>query len=162
DQALLPAYPDVYRITDKDFLAHNKPASVGVAEITRNFNFYWIRFPVGLKPELNWAFNMIEVRVEFNPGQPPHTRPKAYAILPKREFQVLFSANTVRRVGLNENLEFQADTGELQLPGAPVSAKLKAGVGGVAKAGVGAVFGPFEYRLKRAKINHSATGMEWV
>jgi hypothetical protein len=158
----LPAYPDVYRITDKDFLAANKPAPVRFNELAKNFSFYWIHFPIGLKPELHWGFNMIEVRVEFSPDQVPHTRPKAYAILPKREFQTLLQARTALEIKLNENLEFEASTGELKLPGNGGSAKLNADVGAVAKAGAGAVFGPFEYRIKKARIDHSATGMEWV
>lgn len=162
DQALLPAYPDVYRISDNDFLARNKPAPVHFRELAKDYNFYWIRFPIGLKPEINWGFNMIEVRVEFNPGQPPHTRPKAYAILPKKEFQTLLGVNTSLEVSLNEQLEFEAGTGEPKLQAGGASAQLKADVSGVAKAGAGAVFGPFAYRIKKARIDHSATGMEWV
>jgi hypothetical protein len=162
DQALLPAYPDVYRISDKDFIARDKPAPVQFRELAKDFNFYWIRFPVGLKPEINWGFNMIEVRVEFNPGQPPHMRPKAYAILPKKEFQTLLGVNSSLEVSLNEKLEFEAGTGEQTLHAGTASAQLKADVSGVAKAGAGAVFGPFSYHIKKARIDHSATGMEWV
>ena len=162
DQALLPAFPDVYRITDHDFLARHAPAPVAFSELARSFDFYWIRFPVGLKPELNWGFNMIEVRIEFNEGAPPHTRPKAYQILPQKQFQTLVDANTSIEVTLNEKLEFEAKTGLLEGALGPAGAKASAEVGAVAKAGAGAVLGPFRYRIKKAKIDHSATGLEWV
>src|SRR5262245_59916263 len=44
DQALVPAYPDVYRIGDADFIARNKPQPVKFRELAKDFNFYWIRF----------------------------------------------------------------------------------------------------------------------
>ena len=162
EEASLAAYPDVYRITGKDFVAKGKPAPVALTELTHNFDYLWIRFPVGLRPARGWAFHLIEVRIEFNPSDPPQVRPKAYAILPKQEFQTLLKANTHLQIALDESLQFsakaalpEADLGQVSATG---SAKLSA----VAKAGAGAVFGPFDYTIKRARIEHSATGLEWV
>jgi hypothetical protein len=163
DEALLPAYPDVYRITDRDFLARGKPEPVDLQQLSERFDFYWVRFPVGLKPQRHWGFNMIEVRVEFNPDDPPHLRPKAWSIAPRKDFQELMKAHTSLTLSLDEKLEFKADAGDaLQGAAGDASGSLKAGVGAVVNAGAGAVFGPFEYRIKRARIDHSATGMEWV
>jgi hypothetical protein len=163
DEARLPAYPDVYRITDEDFLAQHKPQPVAIGKLAENFNFYWIRFPIGLRPQQHWGFNMIEVRVEFGADEAaPHLRPKAYRILPDQRFQDLLRANMTLEFKLNENLEFEASTGKLSASSGTAAASGAAGVGGELKASAGAVFGPFQYGVKKAKIEHSAPGLEWV
>jgi hypothetical protein len=162
DEARLPAYPDVYRITDEDFLAQHKPQPVAIKQLAENFNFYWVRFPIGLRPQKDWGFNMLEVRVEFGASEPPHLRPKAYRILPDKRFQELLKANMTLEFKLNENLEFEASTGQLAASAGTASASGSAGAGGELKSGAGAVFGPFQYSVKKAQIEHSAPGLEWV
>jgi hypothetical protein len=163
DQARLPAAnPDLYRITDKDFLARNLAAPVRFTELSKDFNFYWMDIPVGLHPEWNWAFNMIEARIAFNEGDAPETLPKAYQILPAKQFQTLAQANMNLEVRLNENFEFEATSGKLGVASGDASIKAKADAAGVVKAGAGAVLGPFKYQIKKAKIDHNAPGMEWV
>jgi hypothetical protein len=162
DEARLPAYPDMHRITDADFLAQHKAMPVTLQQLAENFNFYWLRFPIGLRPQLHWAFNLLEVRVEFGAGAPPHLRPKAYRILPDKQFKTLLEANMSLEFKLNENLEFEASTGQLAAAAGPATARATAAAGGTAKAGAGAVFGPFQYSVKQAKIDHTAPGLEWV
>jgi hypothetical protein len=162
DEARLPAYPDVHRITDEDFLARHKPAPVATRALLDRFNFYWVRFPIGLRPQLHWAFNMLEARVEFGADEPAHLRPKAYRILPDKRFQDLLKANMSLEFRLNESLEFEAGTGKLAAAVGPASASGSADVDAKITAGAGAVFGPFQYNVKQAKIDHSAPGLEWV
>lgn len=108
EEAKLAAHPDVYRITAKDFLAKGKPQPVALEQLTKNFEFLWVRFPVGLVPARGFAFHQVEVRVEFNPNSAPEDRPKAFAILPNREFQTLLKANATLKVSLDESLAFSA------------------------------------------------------
>lgn len=163
EEASLPAFPDVYKITDKDYLARNLTAPVKFTQLSKNFNFYWIRFPVGLAPSHNWNFNRIEVRVEFNPNSTQaHLRPKAYQILPNKQFQTLIEANQGLEVQFDENFQLTAKTGVVGGKVGTGEAKADVGVDGVAKGGFGMVLGPFKYSIKRAKIDHNSTGMEWV
>jgi hypothetical protein len=163
EEASLPAFPDVYKITDKDYLARNLTAPVKFTQLSKSFIFYWIRFPVGLAPSHNWNFNRIEVRVEFNPDSTqPHLRPKAYQILPNKQFQTLIEANQGLEVQFNENFELTAKTGVVGGKVGTGEAKADVGVDGVAKGGFGMVLGPFKYAIKRAKIDHNSTGLEWV
>ena len=163
DEARLPAYPEVYTITDTDFIANHKPQPVALKQLSENFNFYWLRFPIGLRPQVNWGFNMIEARVEFCPDEPAaNMRPTAYGILPNKLFQGLLAANAAIEFKLNENLEFEASTGTLAASIGPGSVRGSAGAGGKVKGSAGAVFGPFQYSVKKAKIDHSAVGLEWV
>jgi hypothetical protein len=162
DEARLPAYPDIYRISDEDFLAQHKPQPVTIKQLVENFNFLWVRFPIGLHPQLHWAFNMLEVRLEFGVGEPAHLRPKAYRILPDKRFSELLKANMTLEFKLNENLEFEASTGKVMASSGMASASGSAGLGGELKGNAGVVFGPFQYGVKKAKIDHSAPGLEWV
>jgi hypothetical protein len=163
EEASLPAFPDVYKITDKDYLARNLTAPVKFTQLSKSFIFYWIRFPVGLAPSHNWNFNRIEVRVEFNPDSTqPHLRPKAYQILPNKQFQTLIEANQGLEVQFNENFELTAKTGVVGGKVGTGEAKADVSVDGVAKGGFGMVLGPFKYAIKRAKIDHNSTGLEWV
>jgi hypothetical protein len=162
DEARLPAYPDVFRITDEDFLAQHKPQPVAIRELADKFSFYWVRFPIGLRPQIDWAFNMIEMDVEFGIGQPASLRPKAYRILPDKRFQDLLKANMTLELKLNEDLQFETYTGKVSASAGPATATGSAGVGGGVNAGAGAVFGPFQYSVKKAKIDHSAPGLEKV
>lgn len=163
EEAKLPAIPVVYRITDQDFLARNLTAPVRFTQLSRDYNFYWIYFPVGLAPSHNWNFDRIEVRIEFNPTEDnPHFRPKAYQILPNKAFQTLVQAHQHLNVQFNENFELAAKTGVVGGTVGQAGARLDAGLAGVTEGGFGAVLGPFEYRIKRVKIDHNAIGMEWV
>lgn len=153
DEAKLPAYPEIYQITDNDFLARQRQVPVLFQEISRDYHFYWIRFPIGLAPKRNWPFNMLEVRVEFNEGGAPEARPRAYQILPAKQFQTLLKAHDSLEITLNESLEFEAKMG---------TGVLDADAKAVVKGGAGFVLGPFTYTLKKAKIDHNSTGMEWV
>jgi len=159
EEATLSVFPDLYRITDQDYLARGVAAPVKFEELTRNHKYYWLRIPIGLAPKRGWSFNMIEVRIEFKAGNgKPHLTPRAYQILPNKKFQSLLQAHQKLELSLDENFEFAAKTGDVKWP----QGKVNIGVEAVANAGAGVVLGPFTYELKRAQIDHNAVGMEWV
>lgn len=163
EEARLPSIPDVYKITDKDYLARGLPAPVRFTELSKKYDFYWIYFPVGLAPSHNWNFNRIEVRIEFNPDEPnAHLRPKAYQILPNKKFQSIISAHQHLKVDVDENFELSMKSGEIGGAVGPAEGRMDAGLKGLVDGGFGAVLGPFEYHIKRAKIDHNAIRMEWV
>ncbi|HSO27620.1 MAG TPA: hypothetical protein VLS48_06090, partial [Anaerolineales bacterium] len=112
EQASLPVFPDVYHISDQDYLARDLAAPVKFTQLSKDFDFYWLRFRIGLLPSHNWTFNRLEVRVEFNPdGTAPHLRPRAYEILPNKKFQTLVEADQHLKLGFDENFELAAKTG---------------------------------------------------
>jgi len=166
DEAKLAGYPVVYRISDEDFLKKGLPKPVQVAKLLEEYNYYWVQFPVGLAPKHNWAFNRIEMKIEFAEAASPHLEAKAFQIFPDKKFQTLLSASaelsasTELEVGLTEHLEFASAF-------LPVSAGPVGFVGGaeanlVVKPAASFVAGPFHYRLVKAQIDHSATGLNWV
>lgn len=163
DVARFTGFPDVYKITDKDFLMKNLKVPVKFKELTEKYNFYWLYFPIALFPRQNWAFNRLELAIEFNPGaSAAHSRPKAYEILPMKRFQTLLEVSDHLEVRLDENFEFSAKSGKLEAELLGAGGKLDAGVDVKAAAGMGVVAGPFVYSIRKAKIEHTPTGMESV
>jgi hypothetical protein len=157
DQASLAPDPDVYRITDRDFLDRKRPVPVRFREMSRQFRFFWVRFPVGLMPRRDWAFNRLEVKVAFNPGGESKGRPKGYQILPDKRFQDLLKVSDRLEVSLDEKFEFAA-----QVAANVGVAKERVIVDVGAAAGLKIVAGPFNYRVAKAQIDNSGTGLDWV
>jgi hypothetical protein len=163
DVAEFAAAPVVYKITDQDFLQQKLDVPFRFKELSKLYSFYWLYFPVALFPRHGTAFNRLEVAVEFNPAEKSgHLRPKAYQILPDKKFETLLQARQQLELGLDENFEFGVKTGQLSGAAGDAQGTLAAGVGVKAAAGAGLVAGPFVYTIKRAKIEHTAVGLERV
>lgn len=161
DEAFFSAFPDVYEISDRTFLARKRPLPARFKELARDFRFYWLYIPIALIPQYNWAFNRLEVAIEFNPeDMKPERRPRAYQILPAKQFQQLLELTTKLDVSINEEFEFAAHPPAVALPNdlASISGSVEASAAGSA----GLTVGPFSYRIKKAKIDHSPVGMEQV
>jgi hypothetical protein len=156
-------FPVVYKITDKDFLTHNLNIPIRFKDLSQAFNFYWVYFPIALFPKHNWGFNRLDIGVKFNPDEPiQHLRPKAYQILPEKKFQTLIETSMHLEVHIDENFEFNAQAKIPHVNLGPAGGKLDAGVNAKVAGGLGSVVGPFVYRMKRAKIDHTPIGMEQV
>ena len=163
DVAEFAGYPQVYKITDKDFVKakFNVPASF--TKLTKEYTFYWLFFPVLLFPQYDWAFNRLELEVKMRSDDPaPHMQPVAHQILPNQQFQSLVQADTNLEISLGENFEFSAKVPTLSANAGVLSGTVGAGVDVKGAAGAGLVLGPFNYHVKRAKIQHTTTGAERV
>lgn len=165
DQAVarFSAYPDVIALEEKHFTAHGLTVPPRFRDLRRQARFYWLRFPVVLKPAAGTAFSKLQCAVEFNPGVlEGHLRPRAALILPDRKFQQALQFGGGLDVRIGESFEFEVDTGKLEAGGGGASATGQ-GKADVKLAGqLGLVAGPFTYTLKKAVIDHTAPGAEKV
>lgn len=157
DRLDLATYPDFYKITDRDFLDHGRPAPVRLAHLTRDFDFYWIRFPIDLIAAPSWRFDRLEVEVLLSAEGEAHLQPRTYQILPNRSFQDLVKAETNLEVSIDENFELRA-----RAAASLGSAGAGAGVDVKAATSAHVVAGPFHYRIRKANIDHSATGLDRI
>jgi hypothetical protein len=163
DVAEFAGFPEVYKITDKDFLSRNFKVPVRFSQLAKTYNFYWLYFPTILFPRYNWAFHKLEIEIKLKSGNPaPHLQPKAYQILPAQQFQTLLRAESRLEVRLDENFEFAARTGPLEGKLGQTGGKIDASADAKAATRLGLVAGPFVYRIKKAKIQHTTTGAERV
>ena len=92
----------------------------------------------------NWVFNKLEVRVRINRGDPvPYARPKAYQILPNKDFQTLLEISDSLEVRLDENFHLSAKTGPVKGQAGTAEVKLDVGAGGKLAGAIGLAAGPF-------------------
>jgi hypothetical protein len=163
DVAEFAGYPQVYKISDKDFVKARFTVPASFTKLTKDYTFYWLFFPVVLFPQYNWAFNRLELEVKMRSDDPaPHMQPVAHQILPNQQFQTLVKADTNLEITLGENFEFGAKVPTLSANAGLLSGTIGAGVDVKGAAGAGLVLGPFTYRVKRARIQHTTTGAERV
>lgn len=164
DVAEFPAHPVVHRVTEAHFPTSKIPVPATFQQLSKDYRFYWIYFPLNLVPKQNWRFDCLQLRIEFNPEEvrAPHLRPKAYQILPDERFQKMLEAKTHLEICLDENLEFNVATGALEAQLEKAKAKIDAGVDAQVGAGIRLVAGPFAYSIKRAMITHSPPGVEKI
>lgn len=163
DVVRFAGFPVVYKITDQDFLTRHLSIPVRFRDLTRTYNFYSVYFPIALFPRHNGSFNRLEMSVKFNPDETvQHTRPKAYQILPAKKFLTQLELRGHIEVGMDGNFEFSAQGAIDQVNLGVVGGQASAGIDAKLAAGTGAVIGPFVYRIKRAKIDHTAIGLEEV
>jgi len=163
DVAQFNGSPLFYPITDKDFIASNRSVPFRFQELTKDYEFYWLRLPLLLFPKRNWGFNRLEIRLDLNAkSAPPHAQPRAYQILPEKKFQNLFAANSRLEVGIDGNFEFSAKTSILGVDLGTAELSLGGGAKTNVEAGVGLVLGPFTYRLKKVILDHTSIGLQRV
>jgi hypothetical protein len=163
DVAEFAGYPVVHRITERDFPRSKVQVPATFRQLSRNYRFYWLYFPLNLVPKRDWRYDCVQLMIEFNPDSAdPHLRPKAYQILPDQRFQDLLRANTHLELCLDENFEFSIATGALEAQFDSAQAKTAAGVDVRAAGGIGLVAGPFIYSIRRATITHSPPGVEKI
>jgi hypothetical protein len=162
ESAQFGPFPDVHRIVDEDFLMHGNQVPVKFEELSRDFDFFWIRFPIGLRPLRNWGFTRLEVGVDLSPDDVAgHLRPRAYQILPDKHFQTILETDGHVDVHLDGNFDLSARTPVAAAQVGPVSLTAGAG-GGVGGSGGLGVAGNYRYQMKKARIDHTAVGMDKV
>ena len=163
DEGQFARSPVVRKISNQEYLSRNLPVPIDVADLFKKYRFYFLEFPFELDPAAGWAFNKLEVRIDFNKDDPaPGEHPKVYQIFPDPKFQTLFEANANLEVGVKANGEFDAKSGPVAVQAGQAAFKVGAEVDATAGAKAGFVIGPFSYSIKRAVINHHGAGKEWA
>jgi hypothetical protein len=163
DAAEFAKLPVVQKITEERFTGSNLQIGDRFRELTKSHNLYCVDFPVYLHAKRGWGFSRLEAIVEFNPeNSDPLTRPKAIRILPDKQFQTQLQGGTRLEFGLDENLDFSARSGVMGARSGDAQVSASAEAGAKASTGFHLLAGPFAYQVKKAKIDHSAVGLEKV
>lgn len=159
DTAQFAAQPDVRPLPQVNPSAE----AVTAFKLENRFTFWWLRIPLLLFPRRNWAFNRLEVRVEFSPDEPrPELRPKAFDIMPDRRFDAVLKAGAHALLGVGADGHFAVRTPSVSIP-VTGGAVLEAGAGAHADASVGTQVGfNVEFRGVVARVDHTAPGLEKV
>jgi hypothetical protein len=158
DRASFAKAPEVHKMTSKNFIDKNRSIPYIFSQLSEDYDFYWIRFPIDFIKKSSQAFNKLEVIIDFlaDPDD-PQKYPKAFQILPDRKFMHLLESSSSIAINIDENFQFSHNphVGTHGLPGVgEVSSK--------ANENIGLVLGPFEYYLKKARVDHSDPGSQWI
>jgi hypothetical protein len=157
------AFPDVIPFTEKSFGEYGWPVPKGFDHLDTLFRFYWVRFPVVLRPAEKSPFTRLEYQIEFGAAiDDPRMKPKAHLIFPAKKFTELLNVNTNVELGVSGDVQGSGGipTVNLSYVGVPVSAGASAS--GSARADVTVKIGPFDLAMRRAEIDHSAEGAQKV
>ena len=155
--------PTIYKITGEYFTSQNQPVPYSFNQLSQDHDFYQIFIPIDLKPARNWAFNFLQVSIEFNPLAPKDgARPKSYLILPDQKFQDIVTAKGKIEIQLDGNFEFAARMGSIGGAIGAVEARLSAGGGAKIGASAGLSIPAFVWSIQKATITHSRPGLEEV
>lgn len=160
DRAEFAAHPDLRPLP----AVSPAQAAVSAFRMADRFSFWWLRIPLLLFPRRNWAFTRLEVRIEFSPHQQrAELRPKAFDILPNRRFDTVMKAGSHVLLSVGADGHFAVQVPEVGV-GLPTLGTATAGVGGSARASVGAEvgYGPVQVRAVAARVDHTAEGLEKV
>ncbi len=145
-------------LSRKDFTAHGIPVSPRVEALLDCSDFYLVHIPVTLFPKAGYAFVQLDCIVEFNSGQPAEQRPVTYQIFPEQEWQDVIRFGEGLAIGLNPDLEFRVDMKRVSAELPSLSGEARAAIGAKAAGDLGLVLGPFDYRIRRAKIQTAGRG----
>jgi len=158
DMASFAKKPDVYKITDEDFIAKKRDIPHIFSQFTEDYDFYWIRFPINIIKKSNWAFNKIEVIIDFLADtDTPHSYPKVFQILPDKKHMYFIQTSGSVAINIDENFQFAANP-NIESTGLTGAAE----VSSKAESNAGLVLGPFKYSLNKAKVDHSDIGSQWL
>jgi hypothetical protein len=150
-------FPDIYPVPVLELPDADRTSAAWQAAREEGFTFWWVHIPLLLFPRKNWAFNRLEVGVEFNADEPDSLRkPKAFDILPNRRFDTIMRAGAELTVGVSADGHFSVGTGAAG--GLPIAANVGADAGLKVDLGIT----PMRHRMVAARVDHSAEGMAKV
>ncbi len=149
---------EVIPLRQQDFAAHQINPPSHIASLLERFNFYLVHIPITLFPKAGYAFVQLDCIIEFNPGKPSTERPVAFQIFPDQEWQDVIRFEQGFAIGLNENLEFKVDKARVSAELPNLTAEAQAAIGLKAAGNAGLILGPFNYRIRRPKIQTGGRG----
>lgn len=159
DRAGFADIPLMYKLTEEYWHSIGKPIPYNFTQLKEHYNFYWLDIPLDLHPRSKWAFNKIDVEIEFNPHAPKDgTRPKAYQIFPDEQFVEFIKFHAQAEVQLGANFQFSAQFPPMNISEAspfPIVTDLAAGTDNTISASLGAEIPRHIWSLKVDKITHA-------
>ena len=163
DKLEFNGFPLIEKITEEEFEANKAPVPYRFKQLSKDYNFYKVRFPIYLHSAPHWAFDRFTLELELSSqNAPPHLQPSSYQILPAKQFVDLLKASAGVTISSDENFPLSAGTGPFggAVGGATVSGQ--ATVGGTVASNVGLTVGPLQFGLKKVKLDHSQMGTQKV
>jgi hypothetical protein len=161
DEGRFADRPQVIPITDKTYLTAKLPVPVAIEKLLQNYRFFLLQFSFDLKPAPGWAFNSLNVQVEFCSDQQT-VRPKVYALFPTKKFSQILQLGGKVHAGIGASIDFEAGLEKQELSGALGNVAAGGSVHNSEEVDLNLLAGPFTYDLRKMLITSSQTGLEWA
>ena len=157
------AYPEVHELKENHFTDYGLVVPTRYKDLSKQFKFFWTRFPIILSPLEDTPFSKLQCGIKFSNPQTTagHLQPRTYIILPDRKFSPLLEVNGKVEVRIGGNFEFEAVTKDLTTEVNQTEVSASAGVGTKATGELG-LGGSFTYQLEKAEVEHRGVGTERV
>jgi hypothetical protein len=154
------AFPDVIPFGEASFAKYGWPVPQDFDHLDKYFNFYWVRFPVLLRPAPKSSYRKLEYEVEFGPNiAEDHLKPKAHLIFPAKKFKELLSLKARLKLGVSGAVGLGAS---LPTPNFSYFEISDAEAVGKVDGKVDVSIGPFDLTMRKAEIDHTAEGAQKV
>ena len=142
--------------------SHNLP--IDIQQTLEKNNFYWLQIPVGVFTRENWAYSRIEVGLVMD-ALPGEDIPRAFRILPDKEFQQLFELSAEGDIGLDANFNFSGKTAQYNFEFKGNELQMQAGASAHADLKNKLVYGPLSFKIRKALIDYAGkntSAIRWV
>ena len=164
DAVLLPDLPVLHKITDDQFIQSSYNLPVDIQQTLDKNDFYWLQIPVGVFAKESWSYSRIEVGVVME-SVPGEDIPRAFRILPDKEFQQLFEFSAEGDVGLDANFNFSGKTAQYNFEFKGNELQMQAGAAAHADLKNKLVYGPLSFKIRKALIDYAGKNtnmIRWV
>jgi hypothetical protein len=156
-------FPRIEKITEEDFKAHKVSVPFRFQQLSNDYNFYKVRFPIFLRAAPHWAFDRFELHLLLSSAKAPaHLQPFSYQVLPAKQFQQFLKGKVSVVVQFNEDFELSAGTGSFNIATGGPTVSGKGEVGAKVASDIGLAVGPLQFGLKKIKLDHSQLGTQQV
>lgn len=163
DKLEFNGFPLLEKITEEDFEASKAIVPSRFKQLSQDYHFYKVRFPIYLHSAPHWGFDHFRLELEmYSPTAPEHLQPCSYKILPAKQFQQYLKAEAGVTICFNENFELSAGAGPISLAAAGVPLTAQASAGGKLASNIGLEVGSLQFGLKKIKLDHSQMGTQKV
>ena len=153
--------PEHLELKEQHFSKHGLPVPLRFKDLSKSNRIFWVRLPITLKKSSDLGFKRLMCSVEFNPNElDPDRIPRSLMLLPHSKFQDLIDTTAEVKLIIGENFDFEAQMPETTQQAGPANLQFGAGVDIEQAAKMGFIAGPFGYKLRKAKIEHSSVGTE--
>ena len=161
DAVLLPDLPVMHKITDDSFIKEQYQLPIDISQHLKNNHFYWLQIPVGVYAKEKWRYNRIEVGISMSTVAGDDI-PRAFRILPDKEFQKLFELTAEGQVGLDANFNFSGKTAQYNFEYKGNELQMDAGASAHADLKTKMIYGPLSFKIRKTVIDQAGKNMHTV
>jgi hypothetical protein len=158
DKVEFVGYPSVDQIKGKNLPARVPPEPVTVTQLMKKYNFFYVKLPILLRAQDNWAFNELRLHMlARSPGAPEYAQPHIYLIYPDEKIETPLKASFTNTTKVDANVNAGVNLSPQSVDIGVAQGSLGAGVNVKQQTGFGVEINK-SFESLVARIAHSGVG----